>query len=295
MAIPLTPLGVGFNALFAEAVPERFRARVAGTRNITFAIAYVVSSLLAGLLLNAVSFPLGYQFIFLIGAVGAAVSSYHLSRIKPLQAESSAPPTPPEPDSQPRGGSSPKPSLLRLDIWKTPFRPVLLGLFFFHFSQYIVTPLYPIAFVRQIGLNDSQIGNGTAFYYLCATLVSFQLGRVVSRWGNRRVTGFGVLGMSLYPIMLAFAQNTVHFYILSFVNGGIFAFVNGAYTNYMLERMPPEDRPPHLAWYTIMLNFAILSSSLLGPLAADAAGLAPALVGLGFLRLLAGLYLLKWG
>ena len=295
MAIPLTPLGVGFNALFAEAVPERFRARVAGTRNITFAIAYVVSSLLAGLLLNAVSFPLGYQFIFLIGAVGAAVSSYHLSQIKPLQAESSAPPTPPEPDSQPRGGSSPKPSLLRLDIWKTPFRPVLLGLFFFHFSQYIVTPLYPIAFVRQIGLNDSQIGNGTAFYYLCATLVSFQLGRVVSRWGNRRVTGFGVLGMSLYPIMLAFAQNTVHFYILSFVNGGIFAFVNGAYTNYMLERMPPEDRPPHLAWYTIMLNFAILSSSLLGPLAADAAGLAPALVGLGFLRLLAGLYLLKWG
>jgi MFS family permease len=295
MAIPLTPLGVGFNALFAEAVPDRFRARVAGTRNIAFAIAYVLSSLLAGFLLDAISFPQGYQIIFLIGAIGAAVSSFHLGQIKPLQDEAPALPSPLAPGSPTQSDASPKPPTLRLDIWKTPFRAVLLGLFFFHFSQFIVTPLYPIAFVRQLGLNDSQIGNGTAFYYLCATLVSFQLGRVVSRLGNKRVTAFGVMGISLYPIMLAFAQNTVHFYLLSFINGGIFAFVNGAYINYMLEKIPPEDRPPYLAWYTIMLNFAILTSSILGPLVADITGLATALVALGFLRLLAGLFLLKWG
>jgi hypothetical protein len=40
MAIPLTPLGVGFNALFAEAVPDRYRAHVAGTRNVMLAITY---------------------------------------------------------------------------------------------------------------------------------------------------------------------------------------------------------------------------------------------------------------
>ncbi|HLE91090.1 MAG TPA: hypothetical protein VI753_08075, partial [Anaerolineales bacterium] len=34
MAIPLTPLGVGFNALFAEAVPSDYRAHVAGIRNV---------------------------------------------------------------------------------------------------------------------------------------------------------------------------------------------------------------------------------------------------------------------
>ncbi len=295
MAIPLTPLGVGFNALFAEAVPDRFRARVAGTRNITFAIAYVSSSLLAGYLLNTIPFPVGYQIVFLIGAIGAVVSSYHLKQIKPLQDENPALPSPPKVDSSTQSESTPKPSALRLDIWKTPFRGVLLGLFFFHFAQYIVTPLYPLAFVRQLGLDDSQIGNGTAFYYLCVMLVSFQLGRVVNRLGNKRVTAFGVMGMSLYPIMLAFAQDAAQFYLLSFVNGGIFAFVNGAYANYMLEKIPPEDRPTHLAWYTIMLNFAILTSSLIGPLVADAAGLAPALIGLGVLRFLAGLFLLKWG
>src|SRR5262245_17804023 len=34
MAIPLTPLGVGFSALFAEAVPAEYRAHVAGIRNV---------------------------------------------------------------------------------------------------------------------------------------------------------------------------------------------------------------------------------------------------------------------
>jgi MFS family permease len=155
--------------------------------------------------------------------------------------------------------------------------------------------LYPIAFVRQLGLNDSQIGTGTAFYYLSAMLASFQLGRIVQRFGHKRVTAFGAMGMASYPIMLAFAETVIHFYMLSFLNGVIFAMVNGAYANYMLERIPAEDRPPHLAWYTIMLNFAILTSSILGPLFADQVGLGTALIGLGILRFIAGLYLLKWG
>ena len=296
MAIPLTPLGVGFNALFAESVPEQYRARVAGTRNITFAIAYVLSSLLAGFLLKNIPFPQGYQVIFLIGTIGAALSSYHLYHVHPLQTESSTPLPTLTVDSTATGNPPrEKSSALRLDIWQTPFRIVLLGLFFFHFAQYIVTPLYPIAFVRQLHLNDAQIGNGTAFYYLSAMLASTQLSKIVSRFGNKRVTAFGAFGMASYPIMLAFAQNVLHYYALSFLNGSIFALVNGAYANYMLERIPPNDRPPHLAWYTIMLNFAILGSSLLGPAVADATGLASALILFGLMRALAGVVLLKWG
>jgi len=71
--------------------------------------------------------------------------------------------------------------------------------------------------------------------------------------------------------------------------------VNGAYANYMLENIPADDRPPYLAWYTIMLNLAILTSSLLGPLTADLIGLTVALIFFGILRAIAGLALLKWG
>ncbi len=296
MAIPLTPLGVGFNALFAEAVPDRFRARVAGTRNVTFAIAYMLTSLISGILLKAMPSPTGYQIVFAIGAVGAAMSSYHIYRIRPAKGDTAPLPPPPALDAEsqtgfPRGIAG----LLRLDVWKTHFKNVLLALFIFHLVHYLSNPIYPLFNVRVLNLNDSHLGNGMALYYLSVLMTSTQLGRIVNRYGHKQVTGWGVIGMSTYPIMLAFAQNVLHYYALSFLGGFLFALVNGAYANYMLENIPAHDRPSHLAWYTIMFNFAVLSSSIAGPLIADMIGLAPALILFGVLRIVAGIILLKWG
>jgi uncharacterized membrane protein len=50
-----------------------------------------------------------------------------------------------------------------------------------------------------------------------------------------------------------------------------------------------------LAWYTIILNVAILASSLAGPAMADMVGLANALIIVAVLRVLAGIAILKWG
>ncbi|MBL8098752.1 MAG: MFS transporter [Anaerolineales bacterium] len=287
MAIPLTPLGVGFNALFAEAVPDRFRARVAGTRNVTFAIAYMLSSLIAGYILDNTPFTEGYQIIFAIGAFGAAMSSYHIYHVKPLEER-----TPPLSELLPDSAIKPE-STLRLDIWKTPFRKVLLGLLFFHLAQYISTPLYPLYNVNVLHLNDNHIGIGTALYYSTVLLSSTQLGRIVQRFGHKRVTGWGAVGVGFYPLTLAFAQDVFQFYLISFFGGFLFALVNGAYANYMLEHIPPHDRPSHLAWYTIVLNFAILASSIAGPLIGDAIGLTPALILFGVMRFLSGFFILR--
>jgi MFS family permease len=295
MAIPLTPLGVGFNALFAESVPERFRAHVAGTRNVTFAIAYMLTSFGAGYILKSLPFETGYQVIFAIGAFGAAMSSYHIYHVTPLE-ETAPLPSSPQADSaaqaeSPRGIKS----ALRLDIWSTPFRNVLLALFFFHLTHYLPTPLYPLFNVRVLNLNDSNLGTGTALYYLTVLLGSTQFRRIAHRYGNKKVTGFGAAGMALYPFLLAVTHSVWQFYAVSFLGGFLFAMINGAYINYMLEKIPPADRPSHLAWYAIVLNVAILASSLAGPAIADWVGLVNALIVIGVLRVLAGLAILKWG
>jgi MFS family permease len=296
MAIPLTPLGVGFNALFAESVPDRFRAQVAGTRNITFAITYMLTSLVAGTILKNLPFEIGYQVIFTIGALGAAMSSYHIYHVTPLQEETlplqaiSGPVSTIQAEL-PRGFKS----ALRLDIWETPFRNTLLVLFCFHLAHYMSAPIYPLYFVRVLHLNDNNLGIGTALYYLTVLIGSTQFRRVAHRHGNKKVTGWGVAGMSLYPFMLAAAHTVWQFYVLSFLGGFLFAMVNGAYINYMLENIPPADRPSHLAWYSIILNIAILGSSLLGPVIAEATGLVYSLIIFGVLRILAGLAILKWG
>jgi MFS family permease len=297
MSIPLTPLGVGFNALFAETVPDEYRAHVAGIRNVMFALTYMLSSVASGYLLDTAGFPFGYQIVFVAGAFGAAMSSYHLYFVKPLTEGRPShhprlqPASPPQPQAAPRAFLS----AFRLDIWRTSFRNVLIGLFAFHASQYLPTALFPLYNIRVLNLNDNHIGIGTALFYLTVLAGSTQLRRLAHRLGNKTLTGWSAALMALYPLLLSFSTNVWQYYGVSLIGGMNFALVSGTYANYMLDRIPPDDRPPHLAWYNIILNASILIGSLGGPILGDVLGLSPALLLIAALRFLAGLLILKRG
>lgn len=305
MAIPLTGLGVGFNALFAEAVPSEYRAHVAGIRNVVLSIAFMTSSLISGYILDQVAFPAGYQIVFGIGFLGAAMSSLHLFFVKPLKNDVSFlngdkaahrldyGQDKPQPDSAKRIVSSLH--TLRLDIWRTPFRNILIGLFGYHLAQYLALPVFPLYNVYILRLSDNHIGIGTALFYLMVLIGSTRLSRIVQRLGHKKVTGLGVTGMALYPFLLALSHQVWQFYFVSLLGGYVWALAGGAVANYMLENIPPDDRPSHLAWYTIILNIAVLVGSLGGPLIANQMGLSGALLLFALLRFLSGLVILKWG
>jgi MFS family permease len=298
MGIPMCVLGVGFNALFAAAVPSEWRASVVGIRNVVQSLTFIISSLGTGYILNHLRFPLGYQVVFGIGFLSAAMSTFHLFFIRP-------PTEPSVSGSQDLKTAGPnldkmnhRPGLritLRLDIWQTPFRKILLVLLGFHLSQYIVFPLFTLYTVNILHLSDANIGLGTAFFYLTVLLGSTQLGRLEHKVGHHKLTGWGVVGMSIYPIAMALSHNALHYYLLSIVGGFAWAMVAGAYANYLLERIPEDDRPSHLAWYNIILNAAVLFGSLAGPFLAGYIGIGVALFAFGVLRLLAGVAILKWG
>jgi MFS family permease len=293
MGIPAVPLGVGFNALFAGAVPEDWRAHVAGIRNVVFSVTFMASSLGSGYLLDHLPFPAGYQVLFGIGAFGALMSSYHLYFIRPLE----------QPGRPATGGgrAAVAPAehrlshALRLDIWKSPFGRVLVVLLGFHVAQYLAIPLFPLYSVRILRLADSQIGLGTALFYLTVLLGSTQLARLARRYGHHKLTAWGVMGMSLYPIILALSHSVLPYYFLQTLGGVVWSVVGGAQPNYLLERVPADDRPAHLAWYSIVVNACVLGGSLAGSAIGGWIGLSTALLLFGLLRLLAGMAILKWG
>lgn len=297
MAIPLTPLSVGFNALFAASVPPPWRAHVAGVRNVAFAIAFVLSSLGSGYLLEHIPFPAGYQIVFGIGFIGAAMSSLHLYFIKPLQTMGSDY----HPRHQPEAvkkALSPRQQLqtvLRLDIWETPFRNTLLVFFFFHLTQYMALPLFPLFQVRQLNLTDHVIGIGTALFYLAVLFGSTRLNEIVRNFGHRKVAGASVAGLGMYPLLLALSRTPADFYWTSILGGLNYALLIGSYANYLLEEIPIDDRPAHLAWYNVILNASILIGSLSGPLFSQAVGLVTALIIIALLRIFSGAAILKWG
>jgi len=297
MAIPLTPLSVGFNALFAGSVPPRWRAHVAGVRNVAFAIAFMLSSLGSGYLLEHLPFPAGYQIVFGIGFIGAAMSSLHLYLMKPLEVTATT--LPPRPVPAPiKKALAPRQQLqtaIRFDIWKTPFRNTLLVFLGFHLTHYMAAPLFPLYQVRQLHLTDDQIGIGTALFYLTVLLGSMRLDILVRDFGHKTVTGVSVAGLVMYPLLLAFSMSPADFYWTSVLGGLNYALLIGSYANYLLEEIPIQDRPAHLAWYNVILNTSILIGSLAGPLLSRAVGLAGALILVAVLRFLSGLAILKWG
>lgn len=297
MAVPLTPLSVGFNALFATSVPPHWRAHVTSVRNVAFAITFMLSSLGSGYLLEHFPFPVGYQIVFGIGFLGAAMSSLHLYFIKPLQTTDST--LPPRPQSASiKKALSPRHQLqtvIRFDIWKTPYRNTLLVFLGFHLAQYMATPLFPLYQVHQLHLSDDQIGIGTALFYLTVLIGSTRLNNLVRDFGHHKVTGISVTGLAIYPLLLAFSRTPADFYWTSILGGLNYALLIGSYANYLLEEIPIQDRPAHLAWYSVILNTSILVGSLVGPLLSRVAGLGMALILVGLLRFLSGLAILKWG
>ncbi len=297
MGIPMCGLSVGFNALFAAAVPIEWRASVVGVRNVVQALTFIIASLGTGFILDHLRFPIGYQVIFGIGFLSAAMSTFHLFFIRPHTEPFTNPVSNPNTgkDWDEKNSHPGLRTTLRLDIWRTPYRKILLVLLGFHLAQYIALPLFALYSVNELHLTDANIGLGTAFFYLSVLLGSTQLSRLEHKAGHHKLTGWGVIGMSIYPIAMALSHNALHYYLLSIAGGFAWALVAGAYANYLLERIPENDRPSHLAWYNIILNAAVLLGSMAGPFLAGYIGIGVSLLVFGCMRLLAGIAILKWG
>ena len=314
MSIPGVVLAIGFNALFADAVPPEWRGRVAGVRHGLLAITYVVTSLLCGYILSHVIFPAGYQVVFGIGFLGATLSTFHLWFISPFPGGAVPPRVGRSLGDAARPGilrsigDGLRPGiglrflargqgrpLLRAEILNGPFGAILGVLFAFHLAQYLAVPLVPLYLVNKLRLSDQIIGLGTALFYVTVFLGSTQLARLARRMGNQRVTAIGAMLMSSYPGLIALSRGLGLYISASLAGGFGWALFGGAINNYILDKVPQNDRPAHLAWYNLALNAAILLASLAGPLLGGWLGLSLALGIIALCRLLAGFLIWRWG
>jgi len=302
MSIPGTTLAVGFNALFADAIPVELRGRVVGVRNALLAVTYIITSLSSGYMLEHLPFPLNYQLVFSLGVIGALMSSYHLFRLR-------SPNLPPA-NQATRLGDQAQPGFSRLpgdgrvigvalrylrrrnrggprnrDIVFGPFGPVLLALFAFHLAQYLAIPLFPIFWVENLGLSDQEISLGNSLFFAAFFLGSTRLAGLIDRWGNHRVTVLGVFLMSGYPFLTGITRDLSLFLVTSIYGGAAWSLAGGALGNYLLEIIPAGERPAYLGWYMVVMNAAALLGSLTGPFLAGIFGIIPTLFLVAFLRL----------
>ena len=149
--------------------------------------------------------------------------------------------------------------------------------------------------VREAHLTDGQISWVNAAFYLTILVVSPLLEPLTKRLGNYRLTIGGTMLMAFYPLLVAISYHLIWYILGSVYIGVVWAILSGSLVNRLLELIPEEHRPAHLAVYNLALNIAILLSTMLGPYLADIVGLREALVITCILRLVSGLALTRWG
>jgi MFS family permease len=310
-AAPGTLLVIAFNAAYAELVPPELRARVTGRRNALQAVTLTLSSLLAGLILQSTPFPLSFQLVFLVGLAGAAMSSYHLSR---LRSPAPGPPAagPPEAPTHPlmRPGSFRLPDafrlavglryftraegrqLLRPDLLRGSFGPVLLSFLVFYSVQHLPIPLFPVFWVNDLGLSDAAISVGNAVFYGALLLASLTIGTLRDRLGHRRLIWLATFAYGTYPLLNGLATGQALFWLASLGGGAVWGVLSVLLIDHLFDRIPADDRPAHMALHNMALNLGVLSGSLLGPVVAAGVGLRPALLLSAGLRMAcAGLFI----
>lgn len=311
MAIPGTALAISFNAMFADVVPPDWRAHVVGRRNALLAVSSTIATLICGQLLDRLPFPLNYQLVFGLGVLGAGLSTFYLGR---LRAPENAPPRigqlindEARPGGMLRFGDAVRSAvglrfltrgnqqaLFRLDVLRGPFGPVLGAYLAFYVFQYTSIPLQPIFWVRELKLTDGEISIGNSIFYATLLVASLGLSRLTKKIGNHRVLTVGTLLYGLYPILHAVAYEAWMFYVASLIGGLVWGVANGGLVNRLMERVPENDRPAHMALHNLALNIGILLGSLLGPGLAEWLNIREALFIAGGLRVLGGILLALW-
>ncbi len=315
MGIPGTVLAVGFNVLLAVTVPVDKRGRVVGWRNALLAGSTVISFLLSGWLLEQFPFEWSYVFVFGLGALGAGMSTFHLSRLQiadnpTFQMHPIADRAQPGRITGFNGGASQRRSIgMRLWLnWRPgqkqkstvrtispQYQLALFAFFLFHFSQMLPAALFPLFWINELHLSDGVIGWINALFYLAMLVASPFLETLTNKFGIYRLTAIGAVLLALYPLLTALSWGLPLLIIANLLGGVVWAIMSGTFVNRLLELIPDDNRPPYLALYNIALNIATLTGTMLGPLLSNIVGLREALFIIFAVRLLSGLTLFRWG
>ena len=254
MNIPGAINGVMGNVFLAETIPPDWRSQVIGTRNALLAVSSMLSSFLVGWILSSLPFDSGYMVVFAIGFAGSMASSIALFQIRPNAAMTAA--AEEQLEGEARG---------RLD-WRIllgPYGRLMSLMFLFHFSVFLANPIFPLYQVRDLNFTDELISQGTALFWVVHALTATQTSAITRRLGFKNMTGWGTLLTAVSVLVFIYSYQPWVYLVSQVVSGLGWAMIGGALLNYLLEKIPGENRPPYLAWFNLMVNGSMLICGLM--------------------------------
>jgi len=259
-AFALALSNVSFLSMLADVVPANRMTQVVGWRMACYGLTTTVCTLLAGPVLQRLSFPLNFQTLFIIGFVASLCSTWHVTRIKVA-------------DRAPVAvGSEHLRSQTRRILRYPHFARFVLDVGILQLTIGMLTPLLPLFWVEQLGATNGQISIIVTVFSATMVFGSLLMRRTVRRIGRELALAAGVLGYACYPL-LASLSSSVWWMIPCAALGGFFnAAITVTLFDNLVSTTPDADRSSYIAVYNVFVNVALFVGPLTAALLAAGPG-----------------------
>ena len=267
--ISLHALGGGATAtawqsMIGKIMPPKRRGTFYGLQSAAANMMASVGSVLAGVLLVALPYPMNFAACFFLAGTSMFVSMGFLAATREDAFEADV-----IPERQTRRAFMKRlVEIIRDDV---NFRWFLLARALSQFAQ-MGLAFFTIYAVRAYGMDNATAGVLTGVLLLAQTVSSPVAGLIGDRWGHRKALAIGNVAMSLAALMALVAPDLTWFYLV-FVLAGI---VNGttwtATLAIAIEFGPPADKPFYIGLTNTLTAPATLIAPIVGGLLADSIG-----------------------
>ncbi|HZQ98461.1 MAG TPA: MFS transporter [Chloroflexota bacterium] len=267
------PSAIANNAWYgvlAEAVSPRRRPVVNGARWALLGFVSALCVALFGRTLDLLPFPLGYQLVFMVSAVGGAVGIWFYSRIE-------------IPDREPRPPGAAQGWRARLAAIVGPLREggeflhYTIGTSVLRLGLNLPIGLYSLFWVNELQASDTWIGLRSTVGNVALTGGYYAWGRLAGRLGHRRTLGFAAGGLALYPALTAASPSVEWLLPAAFIWGLFASGIDMSLFEGLLEVCPTDRRAEFVAVNTFVANAIVFVAPILGASLADLFGIRPVL------------------
>jgi MFS family permease len=264
-------LGIpAWTSLAADIVPHSIRGRFFSSRNLGMNAAALVSAPLAGLMIDQLGFPRGWETVWLLALFTGLLSTAFYARIPEREIVHAT--------LTPRAASTDKGGMLN----DRNFLGFCAVTFIWNLALYIAAPFFNVHLIRNMGGSESWVGILLAVNSVSALAGQTFVGRLMDQRGARwlmAISGFAIVTL---PLGWLAVTEPWHVLFINGVGGAMWAAFNLAWFSLLLYISPASKR----AFYSAVNQMMVYGAAFVGPLVGGVLG---EMYGLPILFLISGL------
>ncbi|MEI6631793.1 MAG: MFS transporter [bacterium] len=242
-----------WSSLMSDHIPNTRRGRYFGWRSKALSIITILSSFLAGLILQVFKRDIlkGFLLVFSLAFIARIISWYFLSRMY-----------------EPAFKIKKEAYFSFLDfvkrIRKSNFAKFVVFVASLNFCVYIASPFFSVFMLRDLKFNYLTYTMVVIVVTAAQILTIDRWGRHADRVGNLKVIRLTSLFIATLPLWWIIYRHPIYLVFVQILGGFAWAGFNLCATNFIYDAVTPEKRTRCIAYFNVFTGVAIFLGASLG-------------------------------